>query len=209
MNYDHASLRGCLESPFEPCEPLSLGARHAIRGLAREPTPHQPTHRQVDHGFTARREVLIVFAQAAIPANPGNRAFHHPPARQHREGRHGRRLDIAGIPALAPWAFHDLESPAAFFLYPRAQALAPIGHVGPDVLQPIEGRVCGGQQPGGHVGIPQIGGMDKDTQQETRRLNEEMALAAVEFFGTVIAVAPPFSVVFTVWASMMAAEGCG
>jgi hypothetical protein len=51
--------------------------------------------------------------------------------------------------------------------------------------------------------------MDEDTQEETRRLNEEMALAAVEFLGAIIAVDPPFSVVFTVYASMMAAEGCG
>jgi hypothetical protein len=49
--------------------------------------------------------------------------------------------------------------------------------------------------------------MDEDTHEETRRLNEEMALTAVEFLGPVIAMRPPFSVVFTVWASMMAAEG--
>jgi hypothetical protein len=51
--------------------------------------------------------------------------------------------------------------------------------------------------------------VDEDTQEETRRVNEEMALAAVEFLGAIIAMRPPFSVVFTVWASMMAAEGCG
>jgi hypothetical protein len=54
-----------------------------------------------------------------------------------------------------------------------------------------------------------MGGMDEDTQQETRRINEEMALAAVKFFRAVIAVDPPVSVVFTVCASMMAPEGCG
>jgi hypothetical protein len=51
--------------------------------------------------------------------------------------------------------------------------------------------------------------MDEDTQQETRRVNEEMALAAVEFLRAVIAMDPPFSVVFTVCASIIAAEGCG
>jgi hypothetical protein len=77
------------------------------------------------------------------------------------------------------------------------------------VLQPIEGRVCGCEQPEGHGGISQIGGVDKDTQQETRRINEEMAFAAIDFLRAVIAVDPPFSAVFTVCASMMAAEGCG
>jgi hypothetical protein len=40
--------------------------------------------------------------------------------------------------------------------------------------------------------------MDEDTHEETRRLNEEIACTAVEFFGAVIAVRPPCSVVFTV-----------
>jgi hypothetical protein len=53
------------------------------------------------------------------------------------------------------------------------------------------------------------GGVDEDTQQETRRITEEMALAAIEYLRAVIAVGPPFSVVFTVCASMMAAEGGG
>jgi hypothetical protein len=51
--------------------------------------------------------------------------------------------------------------------------------------------------------------MDEDTPQETRRLNEEMALAAGELLGAIIAMRPPVSVVFTVCASMIAAEGCG
>jgi hypothetical protein len=42
------------------------------------------------------------------------------------------------------------------------------------------------------VGISQIGGMDEDTQEETRRLNEEMACAAMKFFRAIIAVAPLF-----------------
>jgi hypothetical protein len=49
--------------------------------------------------------------------------------------------------------------------------------------------------------------MDENTPQESRRLNEERALAAVEFFGPLIAMRPPFSVVFTVRASPPAAEG--
>jgi hypothetical protein len=51
--------------------------------------------------------------------------------------------------------------------------------------------------------------MDADAPEETRRLNEKMALAAVEFFGTIIARRPPLSVVFTVWAAMTAADGWG
>jgi hypothetical protein len=51
--------------------------------------------------------------------------------------------------------------------------------------------------------------MDEDTPQETGRLHEAMACAAVEFLRAVIAVGPPCSVVFTGCASMIAAEGGG
>lgn len=81
--------RGCLERPCAPFEPLSLGTGHPIGGLPSEPAQHQPTHRQVDHGLTALGEVLIIFTQAAVPTNPGARAFYHPPARQHREAGTG------------------------------------------------------------------------------------------------------------------------
>jgi hypothetical protein len=154
-------------------------------------------------------EIFIVFAQTAIPADPGDRPFHHPAARQHRKGGHGRGLDIHRIPAPARGALDNFQGPPTFLFHPIAQPLPPIGHVRPNVLQPIKGLICYGQEPWRYVRIPQIGGMDEDTQQETRRVHEEMALAAVEFFGAVIAVGPPCSVVFTVCASMMAAEGCG
>jgi hypothetical protein len=201
--------RGCLESPCEPCEALPLRAGHTIRRLAGEPTPHQPTPRQVDHRFAALGEVLIRLTQAAVPTQPGERAFPHPPAWPHREGRHGRRLDGDGIPAPAPWAFDALEGPAARFCHPRAQPLTPRGHVGPAVRQPRTDPVHGGQEPGGQVGISQVGGMDEDTPPETRRLHAEMACAAMAFLRALIAVGPPCSVVCTGCAARMAAEGCG
>jgi hypothetical protein len=87
--------------------------------------------------------------------------------------------------------------------------VTPIGHVGPNTSQL---GVCGkrrGQEPGRRDRLTQIGGVDQDTQEETRRLNEEMTFAAIEFLPPIVAVDPAFSVVFTVWASMTAAEGWG
>lgn len=134
--------------------------------------------------------------------------LHHPPARQHRKGWHGRRFHTNGVPAAVPRPLHDRKEPAALLCHLGAEWLATVGHVGPDVLPPIEGRVGGGEQPAGHVGISQIGGMDKDTPQETRRLTEEMAFATIEILRAVRAVAPPLSVVFAICTSMMAPEGC-
>jgi hypothetical protein len=51
--------------------------------------------------------------------------------------------------------------------------------------------------------------MGEDPPEEPRRLNEDMARAAVAFLRAVIARRPPFAAVLTVWASMIAPEGCG
>ena len=99
--------RGCLESPCEASEPPPLRARHTRRRLPGEPTQHQPAHGQINHGFAAHREVLVVFTQTAIAANLGHGAFHHPAIRQDGEGWHGPRLEINRVPALVPRALHD------------------------------------------------------------------------------------------------------
>ena len=202
------AIRGCLESSCGPSEPLPLRARYAIRRLPGEAPEHQPTHRQIDHRFTALQEVFIIFAQAAVAPDPGQRAFHHPPAGQDRKRWHWRWFDIHGIPSPASGPLDDLQAPTPVHGQPQAQRVTPIGHVGPHASPLREGGKRRGQEPGRRGRLTQIGCVDQDTQEETRRLNEEMALAAVEFFGAIVAVRPPFSVVFTVCASTMAAEGC-
>jgi hypothetical protein len=63
------------------------------------------------------------------------------------------------------------------------------------------------QQIPGAVGVLDIGGMDKDTEQEARGIDPDMALAALDLLGGIVAARPPFSVVLTLWVSMMAALG--
>ena len=63
------------------------------------------------------------------------------------------------------------------------------------------------QQIPGAVGVLNIGGMDDDAEQETGGIDPDMALAALDFFGGIVAARPPFSVVLTLWVSMMAAVG--
>jgi hypothetical protein len=48
-------------------------------------------------------------------------------------------------------------------------------------------------------------GGDDDRQQQTKRIDEEMAFAAFDLFMRVKAADPPFSVVLTDWLSMIAA----
>src|SRR5512135_3470314 len=43
---------------------------------------HQTEHGEIDHGFTAARQVLVILAHAAVAADPGQRTLHHPAAWQ-------------------------------------------------------------------------------------------------------------------------------
>jgi hypothetical protein len=52
--------------------------------------------------------------------------------------------------------------------------------------------------------------MDKSVQQQAKRVNEKVALLALDFLARIVAVRivnPPFSALFTLWLSMMAALG--
>src|SRR5262249_42173878 len=61
------------------------------------------------------------------------------------------------------------------------------------------------------IAILDIGRMNDGVQQQTQRVYENMALLALDLFARVIAMridaAPPFSALFTLWLSTMAAVG--
>ncbi len=63
------------------------------------------------------------------------------------------------------------------------------------------------QQGPGAVGVLDIGGVDDDAEQEAGGIDPDMALAALDLLGGIVAAWPPFSVVLTLWVSMMAAVG--
>jgi hypothetical protein len=63
------------------------------------------------------------------------------------------------------------------------------------------------QQIPGAVGILNIGGVDDDAKQEAGGIDRDMALATLDLLGGIVAAWPPFSVVLTLWVSMMAAVG--
>src|SRR4051812_25947087 len=61
------------------------------------------------------------------------------------------------------------------------------------------------------VPVLDIGRMNNRVQQQTQRIYENMALLALDLFARIIAMridaGPPFSALFTLWLSMMAAVG--
>ncbi len=61
------------------------------------------------------------------------------------------------------------------------------------------------------VAVLDIGGVNDRVEQQTRRVYEKMALLALDLLARIIAMRidarPPFSALFTLWLSMMAAVG--
>ena len=71
--------------------------------------------------------------------------------------------------------------------------------------------VQGCKQQDAAVAILDVGGMDDRVQQQSQRVYENMAFLAFDLLARIIAMridaGPPFSALFTLWLSMMAAVG--
>ena len=59
----------------------------------------------------------------------------------------------------------------------------------------------------GTVAILNVGGMDKDKDQEAASISENMAFASFDLLTRTVAANPPLSVVLTDWLSMTPALG--
>ena len=68
-----------------------------------------------------------------------------------------------------------------------------------------------GEQQDAAIAILDVGGMDDGVQQQTQRIDENMPLLALDQLAGIepvrIDASPPFSALFTLWLSMMAAVG--
>ena len=86
-----------------------------------------------------------------------------------------------------------------------------IGRIGKQLLQERMQPEHRGEQQDAAVAILDVGGMDDGVQQQTQRVYENVALLALDFLARIIAMridaGPPFSALFTLWLSMMAAVG--
>jgi len=86
-----------------------------------------------------------------------------------------------------------------------------IAGVGEQFLQERIHSEQGGKQQDAAVAVLDIGGMNDGMEQQTQGVYENMALLALDLFARIIAMRidadPPFSALFTLWLSMMAAVG--
>ena len=145
-------------------------------------------------GLPGFRQFLVVLAEPSAPAEPGQRAFNHPSARQH--------LKLVAVRSTA----HHLQQLSSSLPSPRHQPTG-IGRIGPDDLEPGEPAQQLGQHQSDPVPVLDVGGVNHHGQEQPGGVHYNVALAPGHLFTGVLAARPPFSVVLTDWLSMMAALG--
>jgi hypothetical protein len=100
-----------------------------------------------------------------------------------------------------------LHPPPALFFDPLLENFAAISHVSPDQFQTSTHEAGSSQKEEGFIMVPDICRVDDNAYQETRRIHQNLAFSPVYLLRPVVTVDPPFSVVFTDWESMIAADG--
>lgn len=155
---------------------------------------HQVNHSDHDHGLTALFKVFVILAVPSIASQPSQGSFNNPSFRQNNKSRY------------AVGSFNDFKHPAECLLYPINQ-FPSITAVCPDQHQPGESVAYLLKHQPRPVPILYVGCMHQDCQHQSQRINYYMAFAALDLFARIVAAQPPFSVVFTLWLSMIAALG--
>ena len=149
----------------------------------------QPCFRRIGQG-------LVVLAQPATTSQPRQRSLNHPPAWQH--------LEVMAVPR----ALDDLQDPARHGHHPVHQ-LAAVASVSPDESQAWESSYQLVDDQPRPISVLDIGRMHHHRQQQSHRIYDDVSLSTVDLLTSIMATRPPFSVVFTLWLSMIAALGVG
>src|SRR5215510_2477778 len=188
---------------FEPLHVVLVLPRRTmgmIRAcLKRSCSACETSHHQVNHGdsdpcLSSLRQGLKVFTEPPRAIEPAKRAFHDPTPLQH--------LKALGRPR----TFHDHQSPLEHRRHP-CDEFPRVPPVRPDELQAREtGHECP-EHRFGPIAVLDPRRMHHHHQEQPEDINHNMALTTAYALAAVIAPAPPFSVVFTVWLSMIPALG--
>lgn len=145
-------------------------------------------------------EVLPVFGETATATKPADSALGDPAFGQNDEASDL----IAAADDFADKARHGARQTIV-------EHRPAIGAVGKQLLEKRELSEQAGQQYEAAVAILNIGGRDQRVQQQTQRIDENVALLALDQLAAIkpmgIDARPPFSALFTLWLSTMQAVG--
>jgi hypothetical protein len=154
-------------------------------------------HRYPAHRLTRLGEVCIIFAQASVAIEPAQGPFDNPALRD----------DPKALEAVGTLRNLQADRPLGPQRPDPVHQGTGIGAVGPAMPQPRalvpEDRAYGL----GAITVLHAGSRDDHREAQPARIDEAVALAAVDRLVGIKAAAPPVSVVLTDWLSMMPALG--
>jgi hypothetical protein len=139
-----------------------------------EPPEHKADHSEADKGGCGSGIALEIAGQTAIAADPSQSSLDQPSLWQD-----SKSLGFVG-------SFDDLDFPVAGFCSSCPNARPLIACVGVDTFD--EGKQSPGtlvENQGNTVAILDAGGMNSDVQQEAKRIDEDVPLAALDLFARV------------------------
>src|SRR5262249_30925358 len=143
-------------------------------------------------------EVLPILGKPSAAVEPSKGAFDDPTAWKHHES-------FRPIGALDDFSFELWQDLRQGLLKVRPL----VATIGKELFQERVHPEKGRKKQDAAIAILDIGRMNDGVQQQTQRVYENMALLALDLFARVIAMridaAPPFSALFTLWLSTMAA----
>ena len=144
--------------------------------------------------------IFPILGEPATTVEPGDGALDDPALGKDRES-------FRMIGALDNFGFKVGQDARQAVVEPRPL----IGRVGKELLQERIPLKHGGKQYDAAVAVLDVGTVNDRVEQQTQRIYENMALLALDLLARIIAVridpGPPFSALFTLWLSMMAAVG--
>jgi hypothetical protein len=132
-----------------------------------------------------------------MTTQPAEGSFHNPTAWKH----------IKAFDGVGP--FHNLQTELVGFSQ-RKDPLDQFPCVSPIRPNELDAQVRVPDQSEKHsstVAILDVGSMNHYSNNQSKRVYEEMPFAAVDFLAGIISMEPPFSVVLTDWLSRIAALG--
>ena len=166
-----------------------------IAFLGGQAMQHQVDHGHVDEILAGLGEEFIVLAEAAVTTEPRERPLDDPSVRQ--------KLEALGRIA----ALDDFQIPPGELLDPLYQR-SRVAAVGPEFFHPRTTEPNLLDHLLGSVAILHVGGVNHHADDQAERVDNDVALAALDFLPRVVApLLPPFSPVLADWLSMIAALG--
>ena len=155
---------------------------------------HEADHGQGDHRLRNLGQLLIILGQPPPSPEPTERSLNNPSTWQDDEASYARNAaDNNQRQAKQEAGKQDSKAVIATVSEYHAQPAV-------ERLQTLEQIPCA-------FGILNVGRMHNHTEQQPLRVDRNLALAPLDLLGGIVAARPPFSVVFTLWLSMMAAVG--